>query len=375
MENLEKISECILIDEVAEARQALENLLNLEKEIQSEIAVGILPFLSSLAEGIIKFLPSEDIKKLPRVNNIELKEIIGNVRVGYKQNSDKSLGKATTNSLEREDSVYSELVKDYNILQKERIRIEGQKDLGVFYFKDIPYANTNQYQLHLTNMFNQKEIKEISYFSKEAVCVYMKYSEELAWLISSFNRKDIIKYTDIEMKYEYFEMCDYFILDEKRRDFLTGSLDIGTQLLLFNILCQNNFILFVLPLVFKSDRYFFTRSLLQTYLVSHTVLLKIYNKYSNILTVLQKDRLQVIIDDKINKLNIDNKFRNNIFHYKVSGVPDSIFTSRDRFFEELVEFHSGKNFNDYQMEVINEVVKVNKLIKELITDGLSERKN
>lgn len=94
--------------------------------------------------------------------------------------------------------------------------------------------------------------------------------------------------------------------------------------------------------------------------------MKIHNKYSNIFTTPQKNSLQDIINGKINKLNIDNAFRNNIFHYKISEVLDSIFRIEDKFFEELVEFHSGKNFNVYKELLINEVVKVNKLIEELI---------
>lgn len=375
MEKIEIISASILFDEVAETRQALENMITLKNKLPEEIAMGILPFLSSLTDGIIKFLPSEANLELPRIRNIEFKKIVETVRVGYKQNSEKSLEKASTLVLRRSKYFYSELVKDYNLFQRLRIKISGQKELGVFYFKGIPYANTNQYCLHLETILNKTKRNEISYFSEVALRLYSEYSEGLGYIINSANQKDIIKNVESGINDKDFEMRDYFVLDEKRKDFLKGSLELGTQLLLFNILCQNNFILFVLPLVFKSDKYFFTRSLLQTYVVSHTVLMKIYKKHSNLLTNSQKDRLQVIIDNKINKLNIDNKFRNNIFHYKVSGVPDSIFTSRDRFFEELVEFHSGKNFNDYQMEVINEVVKVNKLIKELITDGSSERKN
>lgn len=67
--------------------QKLDKRLSLKNKLPEEIAIGILPFLSSLTDGIIKFLPSETILELPRIRDIEFKKIVETVRVGYKQNS------------------------------------------------------------------------------------------------------------------------------------------------------------------------------------------------------------------------------------------------------------------------------------------------
>lgn len=49
MDLLDKISFWVLLNETAEVRQLLENLVNLKRELYSEISIGILPFVSSLS--------------------------------------------------------------------------------------------------------------------------------------------------------------------------------------------------------------------------------------------------------------------------------------------------------------------------------------
>ncbi|MBZ2107928.1 hypothetical protein [Streptococcus mitis] len=54
MDKIEMISFSILLDEVAEVRQLLENIVSLDKTVYPELSIGILPFVSSLCDGILK---------------------------------------------------------------------------------------------------------------------------------------------------------------------------------------------------------------------------------------------------------------------------------------------------------------------------------
>ncbi|HEM3554368.1 TPA: hypothetical protein U1B62_000867 [Streptococcus suis] len=358
MDLLDKISFLILLDETAEVRQLLENLVNLKREVYSEISIGILPFISSLSEGILHFLPEEYLEEFPKIGKKELKNIIAGVRVSYKQYSDKKFNKATKSILMIQEIFYSQMTKNFNIFD--------QQDLGVFYYKGIPYANTNQYHIYLESILSKTDRKELPYFSNEASSLFFEYSKNLGALINSTNLKTVLITPIKSINSSDFVLKDFFLLDKKRRNFLTGSLPLEIQLFLFNILCQNNFILYVIPDILKSKEKFFTRSLIQCYLVSITALRLVYKKYSSSLSNFQKEQFSKIIDNKEKHLNINQSFRNNVFHYKISNVPLEVFSNPDEFFEELIEFHSNKSFKDYQELLVAETIKINNLINSLM---------
>ncbi|HEM3666923.1 TPA: hypothetical protein U1C81_000659, partial [Streptococcus suis] len=230
----------------------------------------------------------------------------------------------------------------------------------------IPYANSNQYHIYLESILSKTGRNDISYFSDEATSLFFEYSKNLGTLINSTNVKPISNAISQEINPNDFEQKDFFVLDTKRRNFLVGRLPIETQLFLFNILCQNNFILYVMPDILKSKKQFFTRSLIQCYLVSITALRLVYTKYEPYLSETQKEQFCKIIDSKEEHLNINQSFRNNIFHYKISDVPLENFTNANRFFEELIEFHSNKCFAEYQELLVAEIVNINHLIDSLI---------
>ena len=74
MDLLDKISFWVLLNETAEVRQLLENLVNLKRELYSEISIGILPFVSSLSDGILHFLPEECLEEFPNIGKQELEK-------------------------------------------------------------------------------------------------------------------------------------------------------------------------------------------------------------------------------------------------------------------------------------------------------------
>ncbi|WP_156011264.1 hypothetical protein [Streptococcus ruminantium] len=369
MNKIEMISFSILLDEVAEVRQLLENLVSFDKVVYPELSIGIIPFTSSLGDGILKFLPNDVHSDFPQIGDQEFQKIISSVRVGYKLYSDKKLSKANKLTINIEKLFYSQIVENYHLLQKLVINIFGQQDLGVYYFNGIPYANTNQYHIYLESIFSKTNKKKIPYFDKRSIGFLIEYSKALGTLINSVNQKTINKPIIQDVKIENFEQRDYFILNRKKRNFLTGNLPLETQLFLFNILCQNNFVIHIIPDVLKSKNYFFTRSLIQCYLVSITALRLILDKNSSIISDSQMEQIIFTINRKEKVFNLGQNFRNNIFHYKISNVPLQTFTNPNKFFEELIEFYSSKEINEYQNLLLLEVSKINDLINSLINEN------
>ena len=360
------ISFSILLDEVAEARQLLENLVSLKKTVYSELSIGVIPFVSSLSDGIIKFLPIEVQGDFPNIGDQEFQKIVSSVRVSYKQYTDKKFNKATKLILKIEKRFYSQKVENYNLFQKLNVKLFGQHDLGVYYFNGIPYANTNQYHIYLESILSKTNKKDISYFDNRATNLFMEYSKGLGTLINSANQKVIAEPLIQDVKTGGFERRDFYLLDTRRRNFLTGNLPMETQLFLFNILCQNNFVIHIMPSVLKSKNHFFTRSLIQCYIVSVTALRLLLNKHSSLFSGSQLEKIHDILNNKEKIFNLRNDFRNNVFHYKISNVPLQIFTNPEQFFEELIEFHSSKKIKENQKLLLLELCKINDLINSFI---------
>lgn len=160
-----------------------------------------------------------------------------------------------------------------------------------------------------------------------------------------------------------FSYDDYFLIDEKRRNILRGNLPFEVQLQLFNIVCQNNFITNVLPKILQSSSFLYNRTKIQTYLVSVITINNIINKYPNIK---YQKLLKQIIETKEVYFGKGSMFRNNIFHYMIQGIEESVFLNPDLYFNEFVEFYSKTDFNQFMQEISEEIDKINEIIYQLI---------
>ena len=244
----------------------------------------------------------------------------------------------------------------------------GQCDFGVFTINELPYGNTSQLFLYISDVINFERYKSLGVWETEARKVVFEFSKLLSQfintIIDSFAKSNMIdKDSQIELVRFNFSYNDYFLIDEKCRNILKGDLPIEIQLQLFNILCQNNFIINVLPLVFQSGGLLYHRSRLQTYLVSVNTIKKIINKFPN--EKYQK-QLKEIVEVKEIYFDKDSVLRNNIFHYKIEGVDDSIFSIPEKYFYEFIEFNSRVEFNDFMQVISEEIIKINKVIYKMV---------
>ena len=189
-------------------------------------------------------------------------------------------------------------------------------------------------------------------------------SQFINTIIDSFAKSNMIdKDSQTELVQFNFSYDDYFLIDEKRRNILRGNLPFEVQLQLFNIVCQNNFITNVLPKILQSSSFLYNRTKIQTYLVSVNTIKKIINKFPN--EKYQK-QLKEIVEVKEIYFDKDSVLRNNIFHYKIEGVDDSIFSIPEKYFYEFIEFNSRVEFNDFMQVISEEIDKINEIIYQLI---------
>ena len=367
---LHKVSKSILLQETIELRQILDLIYNSKDKVDNnEIYIGLIPIISSICHGWFEIFEDEDV----HINNIKIGRynfdtLIKGSRIGLKLYSDKKIAKASKRLREISVEFNKILQTEYNDIQKRFVYLFGQCDFGVFTLNDLPYGNTIQQSLYLSDVINFEAYNSLEVWEKEIQEVVFEFSKSLSQFINSIvelsgNSYLINKTSEVKLIGSKLTYNDYFLIDEKRRNILKGDLPIEIQLQLFNILCQNNFIINVLPLVFQSDGLLYHRSRIQTYLVSVNTIKKIINKFPN--EKYQK-QLQEIVEVKEIYFDKNSVLRNNIFHYKIEGVDDSIFSIPEKYFYEFVEFNSRIEFNNFMQVISEEILKINKVIYKMV---------
>lgn len=367
---LDRISYSILLQETLELRQVLQSIVNSQDTIDnSDIFIPFLPIMSSVCLGWCDLFTKEGIKiEIPDIEGYSCVRLLKNCRIGLKLYCDQRIGKATKQLKKNSEETYRLLKTDYNIFQRLVVSMLGQCDFGVFTINKLPYGNTSQLFLYISDMINFERYKSLGVWEIEARKVIFEFSKLLSQfintIIDSFAKSNMIdKDSQIELVRFNFSYDDYFLIDEKRRNILRGNLPFEVQLQLFNIVCQNNFITNVLPKILQSSSFLYNRTKIQTYLVSVITINNIINKYPNIK---YQKLLKQIIETKEVYFGKGSMFRNNIFHYMIQGIEESVFLNPDRYFNEFVEFYSKTDFNQFMQEISEEIDKINEIIYQLI---------
>lgn len=366
MELLQKISFSILLQESSEARKIIHQIFNSKAKSQSDLSICMIPFLSSICEGIITSFQLQNVElSLPDIEDISFEKLVKSTRASYKLYSDKK-----TNKLQNQGEVWKNyLESNYNYFQKKFIQLFGQEDLGVFTFIDIPYGNTSQYNIYLEKLLDLKTVVTIGARNEKRTKL-LEYSGMLASLINQIVM-DLSEYNgdreeSVLLQQDEFKYKDYYFYDKKRKNVLGGSLPINTQLFLFNILCQNNFINIIMPDIFDVSGSFYYRTKLQAYLISVNSLSQTLRNHASLINEKQVEIVEQLVEEKGKYFTFENKLRNNIFHYEIKGVPASIFKDKNRYFEEMVEYSVGINYKKIIDEIDNSLITINELIRDLI---------
>lgn len=367
---LDRISYSILLQETLELRQVLQSIVNSQDTIDnSDIFIPFLPIMSSVCLGWCDLFTKEGIKiEIPDIEGYSCVRLLKNCRIGLKLYCDQRIGKATKQLKKNSEETYRLLKTDYNIFQRLVVSMLGQCDFGVFTINKLPYGNTSQLFLYISDIINFERYKSLGVWEIETRKVVFEFSKLLSQfintIIDSFAKSNMIdKDSQIELVRFNFSYDDYFLIDEKRRNILRGNLPFEVQLQLFNIVCQNNFITNVLPKILQSSSFLYNRTKIQTYLVSVITINNIINKYPNIK---YQKLLKQIIETKEVYFGKGSMFRNNIFHYMIQGIEESVFLNPDLYFNEFVEFYSKTDFNQFMQEISEEIDKINEIIYQLI---------
>lgn len=369
MDTLEKISFVVLSQESSEVEQMMYQLVNSSNNKLYTISIGLIPLFSSIADGWLSILNSKDIETEISGIKIPFDKLVKSTRVGYKLYSDKKISRITKQVQSNSGNFLSLLKSDYNLLQKIYIKCFGQQDFGVYHLNTIPFGNTSQLNIYLSSILDIATNNTFKSLENKGMSLLEKYSENLASFISSTTNSfgfSLNKELKTYVQENQFTNTDFFFFDNKRKNILGGKLPTSTQLFLFNIYCQNNLFNYAIPYIFNSYNKLYHRSKIQSYLVSINGLNKVQKKYQYLLKSEYIEEIKYLNHEKELYFTFENKLRNNIFHYQIENTPIDAFSSKNRFFEEMIEYHTGMKFDKFIERIDNYLIQINSLICSII---------
>lgn len=369
MNTLDEVSFTVISQESSEVEQMMYQLINSSSNELYTISIGLIPLFSSVADGWLSLLNSKDIETKISGTKIPLDKLIKSTRVSYKLFSDKKINKITKQVQSNGDNFLSLLKSDYNFLQRIYIICFGQQDFGVYYLNTISFGNTSQFSIYLDSILNIATNNTFKILENRGISLLGEYSKNLASFISSKSNTlgfDLNKELKTYVQENQLTNTDFFFFDKKRKNILGGKLPTSTQLFLFNIYCQNNLFNYAIPYIFNSYNKLYYRSKIQSYLVSINGLKKVQKKYRDLLDSEYIEQINYLNSEKELYFTFENKLRNNIFHYKIENTPLTAFTDQNRFFEEMIEFHTNMNFEKFIEKIDIYIVQINSLICSII---------
>ena len=199
------------------------------------------------------------------------------------------------------------------------------------------------------------------------------FSSSLARYISSasqpFEEKWGVQFekdeVNSDLNIDYFSATDYFYSDENRRNVFTDRMDKEIQLHLFNSLCQLNYIGHVLVRLLGPSNALFVRIKLIAYLSAVMSLENLYSSNIMLEDPLEK-RVNEIIKNKEMLFEKESYLRNNIFHYKIVGLDESLFDNTANILATIIEAKSNYTIDNFISEIDCEIDIITQLISELI---------
>lgn len=362
-----------LVIEAAQMKQLLVQLKNSNKKIMSLLSNPLIPFLAFIGDGIIKLVPEEDdlTDETLNLDNYEFRRFIGQLRVGHKLLSDKTVSKTGKLLLGIQEQNFKMLTSEYNALQKIVIDSIGQRDLSIVSYKGIDFGNLLQTYIYLDPLL--KHLDEIKYSDLKTILgpKLIGTSTALSSIISSFvspfeefGRLKIDKLVKIQSRIKEFESKEYFFLDKVRKDIFNNTLPMEQLIVLHSHLCQLNFIGTILPEIFGNVSDLYLRFKLITYLEAVKTLKKLVNQKQWI-DDFHRDDINDILNSSIYKLISKRQVRNNIAHYTIADYDYEIFKGNNVLID-IIEFESKDVFSSFWESFEEQFVKLKLVIMSLI---------
>ncbi|WP_313265027.1 hypothetical protein [Enterococcus sp.] len=340
-----------LLTEIYEAKKMLYRILNLPTESQSLISMSISPFLSLLCEGIDNLFSEDDVKfseNYGLIYGMSFTKLMNQNRASVKLLTDKKITRAIKTIDKQLIAFNQDLVREYNLLQRDYISMFGQPDLGIYFFENVAFSNTSQLSIY-QDMFRQIAIDNLG--NNTLGFIIRDFSASQANSISSFasaiEGKTLPKIDSNKCKLDIsdndFSEKDFIFIDERKRNIFLHSENKNLSLYLFNIKCQMSFTLKLAPKIIDRNHALRFRVEIIAYYQSMKTIDFLIKKGKLLLSSTKMEILDKLLIN-FNNIFSDNYLRNNIYHYRFSDDNVHMVMKND-YFISMIEFQTRQDFN------------------------------
>ncbi|HAB96972.1 MAG: hypothetical protein ACLTW7_03735 [Enterococcus sp.] len=340
-----------LLTEIYEAKKMLYRILNLPTESQSLISMSISPFLSLLCEGIDNLFSEDDVKfseNYGLIYGMSFTKLMNQNRASVKLLTDKKITRAIKTIDKQLIAFNQDLVREYNLLQRDYISMFGQPDLGIYFFENVAFSNTSQLSIY-QDMFRQIAIDNLG--NNTLGFIIRDFSASQANSISSFasaiEGKTLPKIDSNKCKLDIsdndFSEKDFIFIDERKRNIFLHSENKNLSLYLFNIKCQMSFALKLAPKIIDRNHALRFRVEIIAYYQSMKTIDFLIKKGKLLLSSTKMEILDKLLIN-FNNIFSDNYLRNNIYHYRFSDDNVHMVMKND-YFISMIEFQTRQDFN------------------------------
>src|SRR5690625_95574 len=365
---LHKKSLQLLREDCKDITICLHRLLKSNEDFRNIASLGLLPYLSIVVEGLDKLL------ELPinynKIGENSFKQLYTKSRERAKVYSKKRFNQTLRTIKTAHKHIFNDLTKSYGPLQNLFIKYYGQRTLGIFYINGIPFYNNFIGYIDINEIFSVSDIEEV--LEEKRSVELRTFSSNLANYILtgyidfgySLNDLNKIKGVNIDIHYD-----DFFIEPVSKRKLINKLYNYTISIFLFNILCKINYILYVFPKIIDSNSNLYYRFKLACYLSTVETLAVLQRSQRKDIDIMKNDDVLIEIIETKRKLDKNSKLRNNIFHYSIQNIAQSVFENiyyPTHVFNKILEYNTSKSREELDEIVSNEFDKIIKLIHKWI---------
>lgn len=362
----DRIYRSLLRDDWESALKLVNNIKG--KEYEDIFYLQMIPYFSFLCKGILEFCESNNLVGII-IDDKNTEKIMANMRVKIKLYSEKKTRPIkSAKELEKIHFLFHEYFKKKNYSSNNILMLlipVKFPDFGTYSISDKFIGNIYLNYWYINEILSIEEIGIEK--GKENIKLF---SEGVGRILAAIKQEDINTF-----KNPIINIIEKdFSLKDNNTNIFNDKYDKYISLLLFNILCSINFIIYFLCKILPEDNKFCFRIKFICYYSSISSLVKLINKAEN------DKKINIGIENYHEKIKYleelktslgeYSKLRNCIFHYKVRKEDidiKEILPSEP--FYGLIEKYTGENFYSFSKKIDKNLNEISLMLEKWILDN------
>ncbi|MBY6930655.1 hypothetical protein [Clostridium botulinum] len=339
------------------------------KEYKQVFYLQVIPYFSFLCKGILDFYNVKSIEEI-NIKDKNINNTINNMRIKVKLYSeDKAKPKKSSEKLRKIHLDFYKLFKEVYNKGNPILKLMGLiklYDFGTYSISDKFIGNIYLNYWYLDEILGVEEIGTEK--SKENIILFsMGIGKVLGFVC---NKENILNSTYILDSKINITNNDFLLINNNTKIF-NDNYDKYISLLLFNILCSINFIIYFLGEILPKDNQFYFRVKFSCYYSSISSLRKLINYVDSNRTI--KTGVENYIEEiekleKLkNSLGKQSDFRNCLLHYRITEE----YIAKEKLllnapFYGIIEKYTGKDYYTFNQQLEENLKDISLMLEKWI---------